>query len=73
MDRAENRRVIPATPPPALIDSMCMRWRHDFGLDVQGGVLGSGMTENEREHLRARMRQLYEEVAGNGFYRWPQV
>ncbi len=47
------------SPDPALIDSMAMRYRHDFGL----------LPENERESIRTTMRQLWEEATGRGFYR----
>ena len=50
--------------PDDLIDSMCLTWRHDFGLvrldGDDGAFLGSGMTEKERESLRRDMRQLWE-------------
>lgn len=43
------------------VDAMCMTWRHDFGLDKRHGPFGySGMTEDERDALRAQMGQLYE-------------
>lgn len=53
-----------AKPTPEFIDSMCMTWRHDFGL-VRGdathaGYYGIGMTEAEREGLRNSMRQIWE-------------
>lgn len=44
----------------AIINSMCLTWRHDFGLPlVASGMMGSGMTEGEREYLRRQMRQIY--------------
>ena len=46
-------------PDPKLIDSMCLRYRHDFGfLDLQ-----------EQNSIRVTMMQLWEEVVGKGFYR----
>ena len=51
----ENRR---GTPDPELIDSMAMRYRHDFGL----------LEDGHKESIRTTMRQLWEEVAGRGFY-----
>lgn len=59
-----------AAPDPLLIDSMCMRWRHDFGLqrDVNE-PLSSGFTDAERDSLRRSMRPLWDEVVGRGFYR----
>lgn len=61
---------LPKEPPPALIESMCLRYAHDFGLDKDPDVpLSCGWTPEGREALRRTMRQLYEEVAGHGFYR----
>ena len=48
-----------AEPDPALINSMAMRYRHDFGL----------LDEQRKEAIRVTMRQLWEEVVGLGFYR----
>lgn len=67
--------MVPIEPPPGLIDSMCMRWRHDFGMvlpDDYRSTWGvtSGMTEAERNSLRADMRKVYEEVVGTGFWTW---
>jgi hypothetical protein len=45
-------------PDPELIDSMAMRYRHDFGL----------LEERQKESIRTTMRQLWEEVVGRGFY-----
>ena len=43
------------------VDSMCMTWRHDFGLDKAGRhELSSGMTTDERAALRRDMAQLFE-------------
>jgi len=50
---------IPNTPDPKLIDSMCMRYRHDFGIIKD---------EAEKNSLRVTMTQLWEEVVGIGFY-----
>lgn len=43
-----------------IIESMCLTMRHDFGLDKQAGAFASGMTEKEREALRAEMAQIYD-------------
>jgi hypothetical protein len=45
-----------------LIDSMCMRYRHDFELI---------RNEEEKDILRTTMRQVWEEVVGLGFYDGP--
>jgi len=47
------------TPDPKLIDSMAMRYRHDFGL----------LEEPHKEAIRTTMKQLWEEVVGLGFYK----
>lgn len=58
-------------PPPALIESMCLRYAHDFCLDKDPDApLSSGWTSESRDALRRTMRQLYEEVSGHGFYKW---
>ena len=49
----------PPTPDPKLIDSMAMRYRHDFGL----------LSESEKESIRITMKQIWEEIAGLGFYK----
>lgn len=46
-------------PDPKLIDSMAMRYRHDFGL----------LDRNEQDSIRTTMTQLWEEVVGIGFYK----
>lgn len=65
--------MLPKIPPAGLIESMCLRYAHDFGLDKVEGELTCGWTEREREALRITMLQLYEEVSGHGFYRWVDV
>jgi hypothetical protein len=47
------------TPDTKLIDSMAMRYRHDFGL----------LDESQKEAIRTTMKQLWEEVVGLGFYK----
>lgn len=46
-------------PDPALLESMAMRYRHDFGL----------LDSKHQAAILVTMRQLWEEVAGLGFYR----
>jgi len=47
------------------VNSMCMSWRHDFGLDKRDGHFGScGMTDAERNTLRAQMGQLFDHHIG---------
>lgn len=57
-------------PDPKLLLSMARRYRHDFDLDrPQGATISCGTTPAEREAILRTMRQLWEEVTGNGFYR----
>lgn len=46
-------------PDPKLIESMAMRYRHDF----------SFMDERTQNAIRTMMSQLWEEVVGQGFYK----
>jgi antitoxin component YwqK of YwqJK toxin-antitoxin module len=46
-------------PDPQLIDSMAMRYTHDFGF----------LDEKHKESIRITMKQLWEEVVGLGFYK----
>jgi len=49
----------PIKPDHKLIDSMSMRYRHDFGL----------LGEDEQNAIRTTMKQIWEEVVGLGFYK----
>ncbi|MFM0058520.1 hypothetical protein PQR64_23140 [Paraburkholderia phytofirmans] len=46
----------------AIIEAMCLTWRHDFGLDRINDalVVGCGMSEGERDFLRKEMGQLVD-------------
>ena len=46
----------------AVIEAMCLTWRHDFGLDRINDALlvGCGMSEGERDFLRREMGQLFD-------------
>ena len=46
-------------PDPKLIDSMAMRYRHDFGF----------LDQSQKDSIRVTMTQLWEEVVGLGFYK----
>jgi len=46
-------------PDPNLIDSMAMRYRHDFGL----------LSKEQQDTIRTTMKQIWEEVVGLGFYK----
>lgn len=53
--------VISADARAAIVESMCITWRHDFELDRTGRhPLSSGTTEDERTALRQQMGQLFD-------------
>lgn len=61
---------VPRVPPEALLRSMAMRYRHDFGLEVDDhSPMTCGTTKEERAAILRVMAQLYEEATGQGFYR----
>lgn len=63
-------RQVATEPDPALLESMALRYRHDFGLVRNtDSPIGGGVTPEEREAILRQMRQLWEEVVGLGFYR----
>lgn len=63
---------LPKDPPIGLLNSMALRYRHDFGLDADDtSPMSCGTTPAERDAILRVMRQLYEEVSGHGFYQWP--
>jgi len=60
-----NRRAQPAEAEGAdrqrMIESMCLTWRHDFGLDKPADCqLSSGMTDTERHQLRGQIGKLFD-------------
>lgn len=63
---------VPVKPPHALLYSMALRYRHDFGLTKtpEDGPLSSGVTAQEKESILRLMTQLYEEATGQGFYQF---
>lgn len=61
--------TIPTTPPDDLIESMCVRFDHCHGHTAFGE--SEAAWRRRQAHNRRVMRQLYEEVSGEGFYRWP--
>ena len=50
--------LVPKTNSDKGIESMAMRYRHDFPL----------LDANYQEGIKSQMRQLYEEAVGIGFY-----
>jgi hypothetical protein len=72
-----NARRLPKEPPPGLLMSMAIRYDHALGLpgyyDQMAAVwwMGTTPSPSHAERLESTlrtMRQLYEEVAGHGFY-----
>ena len=49
---------------PEQIDSICLSYRHDFGLDKPdfGPTISAGMTENERNILRFQIKEIYHAI-----------
>lgn len=49
---------------PEQIDSICLSYRHDFGLDrfEVGPIISSGMTEEERNILRFQVKEIYHAI-----------
>lgn len=44
-----------------VVESMCLTWRHDFGLDkLEGCDFCSGMTDKERDHMRGQIGKLFD-------------
>lgn len=61
--------TISKDPSPGLLMSMALRYDH--GLGVPGyydALVGPGEHQRKLQHALTLMRQLYEEVSGNGFY-----
>lgn len=58
LDTLQGKVLVEVEPDPALLASMAMRLRHDFGM----------MDERARESRMREMMQVHEEVVGKGFY-----
>ena len=48
-----------------IITAMCYTWRHDYGVDRQehdgpGGLITMGLTNAQREILRQKMEQIFD-------------
>jgi len=54
----DHEVMVPVKADIALLASMAMRYRHDFGL----------LDKRAQESLTSTMRQIHEEVVGKGFY-----
>jgi len=66
-----NSILVPKIPPRSLLESMAMRYRHDFGFEADDtSPMPYGMTSAEKESLLRTMSQLYEEATGQGFFKF---
>ena len=54
----EGKCLVPVEPTEKLLASMAMRWDHSFGI----------MAEPAQQMLMRKMKQVHEEVVGDGFY-----
>jgi len=72
---------IPVKPSNELLNSMAIRYDHAFGLSLpdeeieimrkEYPIWGSQYkTKREKEQILITMKQLHEEVVGQGFYRY---
>lgn len=59
---------LPITPSAGLLMSMALRYDHGLGCPGYYDMLGEGQHKIRLEAALALMRQLYEEVSGQGFY-----
>ena len=70
-------KPLPQKPPQGLLMSMAIRYDHGLGVDGyydQPLFATSGLTHKQRlESTLTTMLQLYEEVAGWGFFKYPDV
>lgn len=74
VDKIEDTEpILPQTPDPELLMSMALRYDHGLGMPGhydQGIYQASGISHKQRlEATLSTMKQLYEEVAGYGFYK----
>ncbi len=58
----EGWLLIPAIPSQSHLNSIAMRYRHDFYL----------LPDTQRESVLSTARQMYEECSGQGFYSIPK-
>jgi hypothetical protein len=58
-----------------IITSMCLTWRHDYGLerrehDGPGGLITMGLTDQQRQSLWNQMAQIFDnDIAPNMEFR----
>ena len=57
-DEIEYVHDVPIVATDGLLASMALRYRHEFGI----------LSYQEQQTILAIMRQVHEEVVGNGFY-----
>lgn len=67
MGTRKSHAVVPASPTPGLLVSMCMRDDHAFAAPLQEwGAFRFGLTDEQREERVAAMRAAYSMVAATG-------
>lgn len=60
---------LPKEPPPGLLVSMALRFDHGLGCGgYYDALYGDGEHDKRMASTLGIMRQLYEEVSGQGFY-----
>ena len=70
-------RKLPEEPPEGLLLSMAIRYDHALAIpgyydqEIFGGQKGDH--EKKLQATLTTMSQLYEEVAGTGFYNWKET
>jgi len=65
---------LPKEPPEELILSMAIRYDHGLAIDGYYDTLPVQLGATHKQRLESTlkvMRQLYEEVSGYGFYKYP--
>lgn len=63
--------ALPPNPPKALLWSMAVRY--DLSIGLQSFNESPEAHANRIRSTMKQMQQLYEEVAGYGFYQWPNT
>ena len=79
----EDHIIVPKTPPKGLLESMAMRYNHSFHMECkltdeeilkereEGNFFAHQyLTRREKDAILETMRQLHEEVVGEGFYNY---
>jgi len=65
---------LPKEPPEGLLLSMAIRYDHGLAIDGYYDTLPVQLGATHKQRLESALRvmgQLYEEVSGHGFYKYP--